>query len=490
MVVTAHDISKRFATGDVQALDGVEIRMAGGSVCLVLGENGAGKTTLFNVLAGDLQADSGLFGYGVGEPTKEPPGVRLPIAYVRQEPLSDPRMRVWEHIVLGHEGRIRRAGIIGPAVTRGVLRRNQLFADLDLPLQSRMGALSPGGRYVASVAAGLLNQPKLVILDEPFAPCTPEEAASIRHLIALLKRAEVAVLMASHRIEDALAVADHVTVLRRGTVTLQEDRVSVSSSEIYDAMFPTGAANRTPEVRLPRQEATGAGLKLSAVTIPDASWKPLQLHDLTVAPGERLGIIAKDPLLLRNIEGLLSGFSGATMGTVTVGGRRLRRPSPGKLRRLGVRYLPRQRDDRALALQYSIRDNLRLPLDEESARAALSTVQHEIGLSDLDSAAATLSGGNRSRLVLARETAGSPAVLLLSKPSAGLDSRSVEALSRRLAQVASTGTSVIILSSEPEEVLDLCSVFRIMAHGSLGPVRSTAGVTEATIMRLLAGEEM
>lgn len=483
MVFAGRDISKRFAGGAVRALSGVSLTASAGEVHLILGENGAGKSTLFNVLAGDIPCDTGVFTYpasgkrsGAGSGvTNIPPGRFLRLCYVRQEPHFDPRLRVWEHLLLGYEGSTF-LGSINPGVAARRLESVRLSEELGIQPEQRVATLSPGERYLVSLAAGLSQSPEVVILDEPFAPCTTRESEILKGIIRSLRATKTAVLLASHRIREAMEVADQVTVLRRGAITLAAPREGLTPEDVYGAMFPPREARppeRRPEVS--HSTATEPVLRFESRGIEDAQGRRVSFSDLTVAPGDRLGILSKDPKLLRTAEDFLGGFASE--------GHR----SPRKLRRQGLRYVPRSRDTRGLALSYSIEENLRIPMDPADLPGALGDLENAIEAPlGTGAPAATLSGGNRGRLILHREMTGNVSLLVLARPSAGLDSRSVEGLADRLKQLAEDGAGVVLLSSDPEEVLALCSTVRVVSAGFLSEPVPTSGLTEGRLMELLS----
>jgi general nucleoside transport system ATP-binding protein len=475
MLFAGRDISKQFAGGAVHALSGVSLSVSPGEVHLVLGENGAGKSTLFNILAGDIPCDTGVFSYPVPRNSALPPGKQLRLSYVRQEPHFDPRLRIWEHLLLGYEEKTL-LGSITPQMAALRLETAGLSQDLGLRPEQRVATLSPGERYLISLAAGLSKQPEVVILDEPFAPCTSREADILKEMILALREQKTAVLLASHRIREAMDVADAVTVLRKGAITLSSPRAGLTPEDVYGAMFPpreAAASEKHLEVSFPTE--THPVLRFGNRNVEDARGRRVSFEGLTVASGERLGILSKDPKLLRTAEDLLSGFASE--------GHR----SPRRLRRQGLRYVPRNRDTRGLALSYSIEENLRIPMKPQDLPEALADLGDEIEAPlGTGAPAATLSGGNRGRLILHREMTGEVSLLVLARPSAGLDSRSVERLAARLERLAGEGTGVLLLSSDPEEVLALCSTVRVVSGGLLGEPVPTSGLTESRLMELLA----
>lgn len=479
MPFAGREISKRFAGGAVHALSGVSLSVRPGEVHLLLGENGAGKSTLFNILAGDIPCDTGVFSYPRPEEEPEdsalPPGKQLRLSYVRQEPHFDPGLRVWEHLLLGYEEK-RILGWINPRIAARRLETAGLSKELGIRPEQRVATLSPGERYLVSLAAGLPREPEVVILDEPFAPCTSREAEILRTIIISLRDAKTAVLLASHRIREAMDVADSVTVLRNGATTLSSPREGLTLEDVYGAMFPprgSEAVSEPPEP--PHPTETLPVLRFGSRSLEDAQGRRVSFGDLTPGAGERMGILSKDPKLLRVAEDLLSGFAPE--------GHR----SPRRLRRQGVRYVPRSRDTRGLALAYSIEENLRIPMNPADLPRALAELGDQIEAPlGTGAPAGTLSGGNRGRLVLHREMAGRVSLLVMARPSAGLDSRAVEGLASRLERLAEDGTAVLLLSSDPEEVLALCSTVRVVSGGLLGEPMPTSGLTEGRLMELLA----
>lgn len=494
MLFAGGDISKRFAGGAVSALAGVSLQVDPGTVHLLLGENGAGKTTLFNILAGDLEADSGSFNYPEDERSPRPPAAVMPLAYVRQEPRYAPRLRVWEHLLLGHETRLL-AATVGPGDAVETLEAAGLSGLPGITPERRMGSLSPGERYLVSLAAGVSCSPRLVILDEPFAPCTPGEAALLVRLIDELRRHDASVLLASHRIREAMEIADRLTVLSRGRVTLEAPRGGTSLEAVYEAMFPEredeqqatpGAGTASPVGDTP-SPARSPLIHFGDTRLEDAQGRLVDFGDVAIAPGQRLAILSKDPKLLRSAEDLLGGFAIGERGHLLVEGAMVRNPSPRLLRRHGVRYVPRDRDRRSLALEYSIRENLTVPLPQADHATALEGVEDEVGMTaGVDAPVSTLSGGNRSRLVIFRETRGAVRLLVLVRPAAGLDRRAVIRLARQLEELCAGGAAVLVLSSDPEEVLALSPVVRVVSGGTLSSPMDTGSLSEALLMEQLA----
>ena len=488
MLFAGSDISKRFAGGAVSALDRVSLQVDQGTVHLVLGENGAGKSTLFNILAGDIAADSGSFIFPDQESGHGAPSDVLSLAYVRQEPRYAPGLRVWEHVLLGHENRPA-ASTIGPRQAVGTLQRAGLSEALGITPERRMGSLSPGERYLTSLAASISSSPRLVILDEPFAPCTPAEAELLLRLIGDLKERNSSVLLASHRIREAMEIADRLTVLSRGRVTLEASREETSLDAVYEAMFPEREeeAEDSPRAGDIPSPARTPLLHFGDTRLEDAQGRLVDFGDLAIAPGQRLAILSKDPKLLRSAEDLLGGFATGERGHLLLGGTSVSNPSPRLLRRHGVRYVPRNRDARSLAPAYSIRENLTVPLPDADHRDAVARVKNEIDVtSGIDVPVSTLSGGNRSRLVIFRETRGAVKLLVLVRPAAGLDRRAVLRLARNLQEICAKGAAVLVLSSDPEEVLALSSRVRVVSGGGLSSPMETGELSEALLMERLA----
>ncbi len=487
MIFAGWNISKRFAGGAVEALAGVSVSVNPGEAHLILGENGAGKSTLFNILAGDIPADTGLFAYSEGAGGTTPPGRFLRLTYVRQEPRYDPRLRVWEHLLLGYEERPV-LGSISPRAAARRLEKAGLSSNLGIQPENRMSTLSPGERYLLSLIAGLSIEPEVVILDEPFAPCTGREAEILKGIIASLREQNAAVLLASHRIREALDIADTVTVLRGGVATLTSPRGGLTTTDVYDAMFEVRETelSETGPSASPRGAAEPV-LRFGSLGIEDGQGRKVNFADLSVYPGERLGVLSKDPKLLRTAEDAISGFAPEGTHSLVLRGAQLRRPTPRRLRDSGFRYVPRSRDSRGLALSYSIDENLRIPLSPRDLSRARVDLGEEIEAPlGTGAPAATLSGGNRGRLVILRETSGDVSLLFMVRPSAGLDRRSLDRLSARLERRCREGVGVLLLSSDPEEVLALCSAVRVVSGGVLGNPIPTAGLTEGELMELLA----
>ncbi|MDB4907032.1 MAG: transporter related protein [Gemmatimonadetes bacterium] len=449
------DIEKRF--GAVHALRGASLRVRAGTVHAVLGENGAGKSTLLRIAFGMYAADAGRMEHE-GQPYA-PAAPRDAIArglgMVHQHFTQVPAMTVAENVALGGRGRFSRRG----AEER--VRTLSVAAGLPLDPAARVAALPVGGQQRLEIVKSLAHDARLLILDEPTAVLSPGEADDLLRWLRHFADAGHSVVLVTHKVPEALAYADDVTVLRGGRTVLETAASRTSAGALVAALM--GAEPVAPAVSNGKPRGPllvdAASLQVrdasGALRVRDAS---LQLH-----AGEIVGIAA--------VEG--SGHHAllrAVAGRVPVERGTLRAPA-------GVGFVPEDRHRDALVLAMSLTENLALrdaghrtgmmdwPAIASDAASLLS--DHDVRAQDTTVEARTLSGGNQQKFVLGRELAARPEVLVVENPTRGLDVNATAAVHARLRAAASEGVGLLLYSSDVDEVLALADRVYVMHAGVL-----------------------
>ena len=455
--------------GGIRALKDASLEVLEGTVHGLVGHNGAGKSTLTQIVAGLTQPDAGLIRFG-GEPitvTDRRAAIRHGILSVPQELTILPGLSLAENICIGNEPHA------GPVLRWRAMRRKAAetldLLHAELPERTPVDELLPSQQRIVMIAMALSRDCRLLILDEPTASLGSDEAAPLLDLVQRLPAAGVTVLYISHRLDEVVLLCDRVSVMRDGHVleTLERDEfdapglVARMVADLPDRVAkPVALQQREVSVRL---ESVSAGL--------------LRNVDFEARAG---AITAVTGLVGSGADDLLHVVAGVrrpTEGHLEIGDRRVTFRSPADALRNGVGYIA---GTRALAglRELTVRENVLASSFERSSIAGFTRRWVErkraarfvksLGLSDrLEDPLGNLSGGNQQKAIVARLLAADARVLVLNDPTAGVDVRARAELHRLLRQVAESGRTVIVRSSEPEELLDLADVIHVAAGGSI-----------------------
>jgi ABC-type uncharacterized transport system ATPase subunit len=451
-------ITKRF--GAATAVDDVSLVLRSGTVHALLGENGAGKTTLMRVAFGLLRPDHGeLFVDGRPTTFRSPAdAIAAGVGMVHQHFTNVPAMTVAENVALGHSGRyaddaaaerVRRIG----ERTGLVLNPSARVADLSVGAQQRLEILKALGRDA-----------HVLILDEPTAVLAPEEARELLLWLRTFVKAGNSVVLITHKLQEALSVADEVTVLRRGKVVLTAPAAELEPERLTVALLGEAPA---------RSERTSIAVtdrivaRMENVTVSDdRGVKTLRDASLVVHAGEIIGVAAVEGAGQSELLRVLASRARATLGTVTV---------PRHLA-----FVPEDRHRDAVVLDFSPRENVALkgagarrglmPWQTLSERTATLIAAFDVRGAQSESPIRDLSGGNQQKLVLARELDGAPPLVVAENPTRGLDIRATSEVHDRLRAAAQHGAGVVVYSSDLDEVLLLATRVVVLHAGRLRDV--------------------
>jgi general nucleoside transport system ATP-binding protein len=442
-------ITKRF--GDVVALDGVDLAARDGSIHAVLGENGAGKTTLMRVAYGMVHPDRGTLAVN-GQPVHlaSPRQARaMGIGMVHQHFSSVPSMTVAENVALGGHG------LFSPNRAADRVREIGERTGLLLDPHARAGDLPVGAQQRLELVTLFATGARVLILDEPTAVLAPTEAAD---LLAWLKRFSAsggAVVLVTHKVREALAVADDITVLQSGHVRAQGPVKEFSEDALLAAMFP-GSSEQDRTLQRPRA-ATPHGpptvVARHVFVFDKEGRRRIADASFTVNAGEITGVVgvegAGHAQLLRVLAGV-DPLAGGALDTPTACG-----------------FIPEDRQRDALVADFSIVENaalrgagtrtgvLRWGQLAETCRALIE--EFDVRTTSEHAIMNTLSGGNQQKFVLGRELRDQPLLLVAESPTRGLDFQATAAIHARLRRAAEDGVAVIVYSSDLDEVLALAS---------------------------------
>ena len=468
------------------ALDGVSLRMEGGSVHALVGKNGAGKSTLVKILTGAVQPSAGTLRVGGREVVLRSPRAALHegIAAVYQELSLIPELTVGENILLGRmphrRGRARWAIDWRAAFESAAHHLERLRISLDV--RAKVRSLSVAAQQTVEIAKAMSYDPAVLMLDEPTSALAQRESDRLFELIRSLAERGVVLLYITHRLQELPRVADTVSVLRNGRLAGTVAVAEASPSRIAEMMF--GDVPHVPPAPPATLQTSGPEV-LRVENLSRAG--VLNGVSFSLGRGEILGLAG---LLGSGRTELLRALFGADPpegGRVLVEGKEADPSRPSRMKRLGIGFTPENRKEEGLVQSLSTRANLCLANLERIARAGFTTRARErrqiapvvrmvgIHAPDLEAPISVLSGGNQQKVTLGKWLTTEPKLLLLDEPTRGIDVRAKLQIFELVRDLSARGISSIVVSSELEELLELCHRILIMREGRItGEVRPSS----------------
>lgn len=493
--IALRDLSKSFP--GVLAVDRVSIDFRPGEIHALLGENGAGKSTLMHLVSGLYRPDSGtiVIDGQTHSFSSARDALSAGIAMVHQHFMLIPSFTIAENILLAQPGR-RLSRIDRPALAQHVI---ELAAHYGIALENPdtpVSALSVGSQQRVEILKALAVQARVLILDEPTAVLTPTEVANLFGVLRRLKHEGYTILLITHKIPEVLAIADRLSVLRRGRLIATKDIARCTPHELAQLMVGQQAELNSPLATPTTQNHTSASVQppllqvTAAATTTLNGGMPLQQISFALSTGEIVGIAGVDGNGQTELLEMLLGLRQLTHGAIVIDGIAVRQPTPTHMRALGVALIPQDRHREGLALPFSVEENLLL----NSQRLASLTpntfltpsrvrhfAQQQIATFGIRTASpaepvSSLSGGNQQRVIIARELATNPKIILAANPTRGLDIGATAYVHRTLIEHCQRGAGVLFLSTDLDEILTLSHRIYALYQGRLlGPVDPTTG---------------
>ncbi len=479
----------------VVANDQVSFDIGEGEVHALLGENGAGKSTLVKMIYGLVKPDSGtmlLRGQPFAPP--EPRAARADgIAMVFQHFSLFDALNVAENIALGMEN--------PPPMGDLASRIREVSETYGLPLDPyrTVGDLSAGERQRVEIIRCLLQDPKLLIMDEPTSVLTPQEVEILFETLNKLRSEGTSILYISHKLEEIRTLCDHATILRLGKNVGECVPAETSARDMAEMMV--GSTLQTPERG--GREFGDVALDVSGLSVPSPSEFGTALRNvhMTVRKGEVLGIggvagNGQDELL-----GVLSGEILTSADAIKFNGQKIGKLGPTARRKLGVLTAPEERLGHAAAPDMSLTENALLT---GSVREGLENngflkwtdtknfAEKIIKAFDVrtpgpENAARSLSGGNLQKFVIGREVLQNPDVLVVNQPTWGVDAAAAASIRQAILDLAAKGTAVICISQDLDELMEISDSFAALNEGRLSAPRPTTGLTVDEIGLMMGG---
>jgi general nucleoside transport system ATP-binding protein len=499
LVLEMRGIRKEFP--GVVANDEVSFEVRRGEVHALLGENGAGKSTLMNILYGLYRPDGGEIRLN-GKPvsfSSARDAIQAGIGMVHQHFMLIPVMTVAENIVLGVEPHN------GPLLdeTGAEQRVRELSEQFGLAVDpaALISDITVGQEQRVEILKALYRGADLLILDEPTAVLTPQEAGELFEIVRSLQADGKSIIFISHKLNEVLEIADRITVLRRGKTI---ETVPVQGAT--EASLARAMVGREVLLRVDKKPAEAADTLLAVRDLhvrDDRGIEKVRGMSFDVRAGEIVGIAGVDGNGQTELIDALTGLQKIESGTVTLGGKELSQTSARAALDAGIGHIPEDRQRRGLILEFTIAENIALhdyakpPVGKRGwlfparmvERARTLIQEFDVRGGGPLTRAGGLSGGNQQKVVAAREIARDPSVLIAAQPTRGLDVGAIEYLHRRLVAERDEGRGILLVSLELEEILSLSDRVLVIYEGKIVG-EHTGEVSEEQIgLEMLGGGE-
>jgi ABC-type uncharacterized transport system ATPase subunit len=497
VVVRLRDIGKTFP--GVIANHDINIDVRRGTVHAIVGENGAGKSTLMKILYGVQKPDSGTIEVAGNEVSLGSPSdaIQAGIGMVFQHFMLADNLTVLENVVLGAE-KLHGIGDAARAKIREISDAYGLDVDPDVLVES----LGVGARQRVEILKVLFRGASIIILDEPTAVLVPQEVDELFANLKELTREGLAVIFISHKLDEVLSVADEVTVIRRGTTIDTVPASSVTSRQLAEMMVGAQLPSPSTETSTVTDQVV---LEVRDVSLPapDGGRDLLSDVSLTIRSGEVLGIAGVEGNGQAELVEAIMGMRPGTSGVITLAGQDLAGTSTRHRREAGIGYIPEDRHRHALLLDAPLWENRILghqtrepnvagPLiNRAGARKDTQRIveQYDVRTPGIDTVAGALSGGNQQKLIVGREMADDPKLLIASHPTRGVDVGAQAAIWDHIKRARREGLAVLLISADLDELIGLSDTIRVILRGRLGGTFDPAHVTPSMLGSAMTGAD-
>ncbi|MFX3632200.1 MAG: sugar ABC transporter ATP-binding protein [Candidatus Pristimantibacillus sp.] len=488
-------ITKQFP--GVKALDNVRFQLKPGEIHALMGENGAGKSTFIKIITGvHPQTEGEILFDGERVDFKSPNDAkRLGIAAIYQHVTCYPDLSVTENIFMGHEKIQKRTKRILWADMHAEAKRLLTELGTNIDPKTQMGALSVAEQQIIEIAKALSMDARVIIMDEPTAALTKRESEELYRIAEQLRDQGKSIIFISHRFEDMYRLASKVTVFRDSKYIGTWDVNEISNNDLIVAMvgreitqlFPKKEPNIGEEVL--RAEGLGQTGYFADISF-------------SLRRGEILGFTGLVGAGRTEVFQTIFGITSYDKGKLFLKGKEVKISSPLEAMKLGIGYLPEDRQKQGLVLDWEIGRNITLPtLDQFTSKGSLNTA-HEadvakrlaekvnVKANSIFDLVSSLSGGNQQKVVFAKLLTADLEVIILDEPTKGVDVGAKSAIYEIISDLASQGYGVIMISSEMPEIIGMCDRTAVMREGRITAFLDREGITQEAILQAsMAGDD-
>jgi simple sugar transport system ATP-binding protein len=486
MSLELRGITKRF--GALTANDSINLKVAKGEIHAILGENGAGKSTLMNVVYGLIQADSGsIFVDGSEVKITQPSdALKVGIGMVHQHFMLVPVFTVAENIVLGHE--ISKRGILTLAEAK--IKINQIAAEFKFEVDpdELIENLPVGVQQRVEIIRALMYDAKVLILDEPTAVLTPQETDELLNMMRILKSKGTSIIFITHKLREVKEVADEITIIRLGKV-VGKAKPTATQEELANLMVGR-PVDLTPNIE--KSKVGAAVLKIANLNVVDQTGRPIVKNiSVEIKSGEILAIAGVQGNGQSELVKAIMNLEENVSGSIQLLNEELVGRSVHQTIHAGVAYIPESRELDGLIGTFSIAENLILDTHDLAPFSRLGQLtesritenatklksEFDIRAQSISDTANSLSGGNKQKVVLARELSRDVKLVVASQPTRGLDVGSIEFVHERLLAEKRSGRAVLLVSTELDEVIALADRIAVIYRGEI------LGIVDSNVSR-------
>jgi ribose transport system ATP-binding protein len=490
-IVEMKAIEKSFATNKV--LHGVDFSLNKGSIHALLGENGTGKTTLMNILGGVLSCDKGEILIDGQKINMSNPAIakQQGIAFIHQELTLINDLTVYENLFLGRELKN------GIKLNKKEMReQSQKILDrmsIQLDPQTMVGDLNASYKQIVEIARALLENARIIIMDEPTASLTDVEIEHIFQIMNSLKKQDVSLVFISHKLNEVVEICDHYTVMRDGRV-VANGAIDETVTENYLAKYMVGKDLSYNDLYQPRE--LGEVVLETKCLCREREFSNI---DIKVRKGEIVGVTGLLGDGRSELFATVFGCNRRYQGEVYVNGRLELMHSTTKAQAKGISYVPRNRKENGIIKDLSVSKNMSVSIlkrllnfifvdrKKEAANNERYIRDLNIKVNDINNLITSLSGGNQQKVVLAKALESDPQIIILDNPTQGVDVGAKLEIYSIIMRLAKTGVSFVVLSSEAQEILMLCDRIYVMYHGQIKKELDRSEASEENIMIVATG---
>lgn len=498
-IVRMNNISKTF--GNVKAVVGGQFRLHQGEIHSLVGENGAGKSTMMKILYGMYEADSGeIVIRGEAMRNLSPKkAIELGIGFVHQEFMLVNELTVLENIILGFEP--KKKFTIDFARAKNEVGRYIRDYNMDVQLHKRINQISVGEAQRVEIIKALYRGANILILDEPTAVLTPQEANKFFEILKGLKEQGTSIVFISHKLDEVMDISDRISVMRQGKYIATVDKEATSKAELARMMV-----GREVFLNVEKAESEAGEIILEVKDLWTSGEKELsKIRGLSfdIRAGEIVGIAGIDGNGQSELVETIAGLRKAEKGQVLLDGRDITNLSVKKVRGAGLTHIPEDRNLRGLNRGMDIVENMtavkidQAPFSKHNVinkKAALENTRKLIERFDVRPAdplnlSSSLSGGNAQKVVVAREVDAGGKLLIASQPSRGVDIGAIEFIRNVLNEEKKLGKGILLVSADLEEIFSLSDRIIVMYEGKITGILSAKEATQEKVGLLMMGRK-